>query len=107
MAPGSKYNHNNSLMVKNIHGTSADRYHISGLSQKFVAAGGTSSTTCQAKGCSNQATATAHVIKTDGRRDNDWHLTRLCHQHNHYTNDEPIPLRKNANVVSVQEVRKL
>jgi len=105
MAPG-KYNHNNSLVVKNIRGTSAERYQIPNLNRKYVDAGGTPATTCQTKGCTNNATATAHVKKTDRRRDNKWYLTRLCAQHNHCANKKPIPLRKNANIVSVKKVRK-
>ena len=72
--------HNDSTIVKNINGTSGDRYtsnpvpafekcnivirfKIDGLHKKFIAAGGTDSAMCQVKGCSNPGAATAHVIK--------------------------------------------
>jgi hypothetical protein len=99
-------NHNNSTIVRNVNGTSKDRFKIDDLSRKFVESGGTTSGRCQAKGCKNAATATAHVAKTDGRRDNNQHLTKLCAEHNHHTNNAEIPLRKNAKLVSVAEVRK-
>ena len=99
-------NHNDSILVKNLHGTSKDRYAIDGLHAKFIAKGGTDSTTCQVKGCSNPGGATAHVIKTDGRRDGDWWLCWVCKAHNHPNNDEPYALRKNARLVSVREINQ-
>lgn len=53
------YNHNNSTMVKNIHGTSDERYKIGNLHKKFMSAGGTDSMWCQVKGCCNEGGATA------------------------------------------------
>lgn len=97
-------NHNDSIIVKNVNGTSADRYKIDGLHKKFISAGGTSSATCQVKGCSNPGSATAHVIKTDGRRDGDWWLCWVCAAHNHPTNTDPYPLRKNAKLISVRDI---
>jgi hypothetical protein len=101
------YNNNDSILVKNLNGTSADRYKIDGLHKKFMAAGGTSSDNCQVKGCSNPGQATAHVKMVDGRRSDDWLLTWVCASHNHHTNEEPYALRKNAKLVSVREVRAL
>jgi hypothetical protein len=100
----SKHNKNNSTMVKNINGTSSPRYAIDNLSSKFVNHGGTSSSTCQVKQCSNSATATGHVKKTDARSDDNWHLTKLCAHHNHSSNDSEMALRKNAKLIPVRSV---
>ena len=100
----SKYNHNNSTMVKNVSGSSNPRHVISNLPQKFKAAGGTSSTNCQAKGCDKPAGATAHVRLTDGRRSGDWMLTKTCASHNSSHNKEPYALRANAKLVPVTKI---
>ncbi len=101
----SKANHNNSTIVKNVNGTSKQRYKINNLHNKYVASGGTNSATCQAKGCSNPATATAHVRLTDGRKSDNWQFTRFCAIHNSSHHKEEIALRKNAKLVSLSEVR--
>jgi hypothetical protein len=102
--PPVKHNHNNSTLVKNVSGTSADRYKINNLHGKYIAAGGTTSTTCQAKGCDKTASATAHVRLTDGRRSGDWMLTRACGSHNSAHNTEPYALRANAKLVPVTAI---
>lgn len=99
-----QYTHNDSIIVKNISGTSADRYRIDGLYRQYLDMGGRAVSTCQRKGCSNPATATAHVRKTDGRRSGVWYLTRLCAACNHHTNDEEMALRSNARLIPVQEI---
>ncbi len=99
------FNNNNSIMVVNIGGTSDDRYRITGLYKKYLDNGGTEVATCQVKRCDDPATATAHVRMIDLRRSGDWFLTRLCAKHNHHTNDEPMPLRKNAKLIAVRDVR--
>ena len=98
------FNHNNSTMVKNIHGTSDERYKIGNLHKKFMTAGGTDSMWCQVKGCCNEGGATAHVIKTDGRSANDWWLCWVCAEHNNPHNEEPYALRKNAKLISVRQI---
>ena len=100
------YNNKNSLMVKNINGTSKSHYAIANLKTKYVQAGGCVSKTCQHKACSKTVSATAHVMHSDGRRGNDWYLTSLCAQHNHTSNKAPIPLRKNAKLVPVKKITK-
>jgi hypothetical protein len=100
----SAHNHNDSTIVKNISGTSDDRYKIDNLHKKFIAAGGTDSAMCQVKGCPNPGSATAHVIKTDGRSANNWWLCWVCAKHNNPHNDEPYALRKNAKLVSVRDI---
>lgn len=62
--------------------------------------------TCQAKGCSNRGSATAHVQKTDGRSSREWHLTWVCASHNHTSHSDPYALRKNAMLLPVSELRK-
>jgi phosphoribosylformylglycinamidine (FGAM) synthase-like enzyme len=98
------FHNNNSIMVANIGGTSSDRYSIDRLYQKYLAEGGTSSSTCQVKGCDRPASATAHVRLVDGRRSNDWFLTRTCASHNHPSNTDPYPLRINAKLVRVRDI---
>lgn len=100
----SGVNHNNSIIVKNVNGSSQDRYKISNLPDKYVKAGGHQAGGCQAKGCSNPFQATAHVIKTDGRASNQWFLTRTCSKHNNTNNTDPFPLRKNAHLIPVKKV---
>jgi hypothetical protein len=98
------YNNNNSVMVKNINGTSKDRYVIENLHKKFIDAGGTSRQYCQVKGCDDLGRATAHVLLCDGRRSNDWFTCWVCARHNNPHFTDPYPLRKNARLVSVREL---
>lgn len=98
------YTHNDSIIVKNISGTSAERYRIDRLYDKYLESGGTDSPTCQRKGCKSPATATAHVRKTDGRRDDLWWLTRLCASCNSWANDDEMALRKNAKLILVRDI---
>lgn len=99
-----EYTHNDSIIVKNIGGTSSERYRIDRLYSKYRDEGGRAVETCQRKGCSNDATATAHVRMTDGRRSKDWFLTRLCAECNHHTNGREMALRKNAKLTAVRDV---
>lgn len=106
-----RYDHNNSVMVKNINGTSKAPYKVDKLYGRYVAAGGNPVETCQVKGCCGEASATAHVLLTDGRRKNaaggrQWRLTRFCATHNNHENTEEMPLRKNAVLLKVREVRE-
>lgn len=93
-------------MVKNINGTSKKTYTISNLKHKYAQHGGCASTTCQHKGCSKKVSATAHVMHADNRKGHSWYLTSLCAEHNHTSNKDPIPLRKNATLVPVKSVSK-
>lgn len=96
-------NNNRSIIVNNIGGTSSEYYQIDGLYDKWRAVQNYDPVYCQVKGCKSAPTATAHVRKQDGRRDNNWWLTRFCHFHNHPSRG-PMPLRKNAKLVSVREI---
>lgn len=102
MADG--FTHNDSIIVENIGGTSSERYRIDSLYSKYLAAGGRPVETCQRKGCSNDASVTAHARMTDGRRSKDWFLTRLCARCNHHTNGSEMALRKNAKLIAVRDV---
>lgn len=103
-AHGGAFNHSNSLMVKNVHGTSSDRYTVPHLYPKYVAAGGTKSSVCQVKTCTDKATATAHVVRTDGRRDSAWYLARVCASHNSASHTAPMPLPKTTKLVPLTDV---
>ena len=100
----SGFNHNDSIVVKNIHGTDGDRYRINNLHKKFIEAGGTDSRMCQVKGCPQPGGSTAHVIKTDGRSSNEWWLCWVCNGHNNPNNDTPYPLRNNAKLIRVTDL---
>jgi len=91
--------------VKNVSGTSSDRYAISGLKQKYSEHAHYPQT-CQVYGCSHPATATAHVISADGRSNGSWGLTPMCAEHNHYSHTDPMFLKRSANVVPLSKVRK-
>lgn len=99
------FHHNDSIIVKNITGTSKPRYVVARLREKFEEFAGYEHKKCQVKGCPSDAAVTAHVRKVDGRRDDNWYLTRMCATHNNYTNTEPMALRKNAALVPLAEVR--
>jgi hypothetical protein len=98
------YNNNDSILVRNVGGTSAPRYRIADLHAKFQRAGGTSSTRCQVKGCSNPGQATAHVRLVDLRRTQEWMLCWVCNHHNNPYFTDPHPLRKNAFLVPVRQI---
>lgn len=101
-----KYHNGNSTMVRNVNGTSATRYVVSSLSKKYYSAGGTTSTSCQAKACGKIAAATAHVIHADHRHSREWQLTRLCAAHNSSAHTVDIALRSNANLIALSAVTK-
>ena len=92
------------VYVKNVNGTSQDRYRIRGLYQKYLEAGGREVETCQCVGCSAPSTATAHVIRTDRGVSNEWYLTRTCAQHNHHSNTDAYRLRSNAKLIKVTDI---
>ena len=100
----SEFNHNDSTVVKNVNGTSTDRYKIDNLHKKFIGEGGTESEMCQVKGCLELGRATAHVIKTDGRSSNEWWLCWVCNGHNNPENKTPFPLRVNAKLIKVTDI---
>lgn len=87
-----------------MNGSSAPRYRIDRLRQKFIDEGGVDSLNCQVKGCHNPGAATAHVIKTDGRSNNDWMLCWVCAAHNNHHNEEPYALRANAHLIRVRDI---
>jgi hypothetical protein len=81
-----------STMVKNVNGTSADRYKIDKLYQQYLDSGAHDPANCQVKGCSKPASATAHVIRAGQNVSKRWMLTRLCAEHNHHSNKSEMPL---------------
>lgn len=101
-----KHNNKNSIMVKNINGTSKGNYPINNLKAKFEKHVGHFPGTCQAKCCSKPASATAHVKYVDQRKTQSWQLTAVCAAHNHHTNKDAFALRKNAKLVSVKKITK-
>lgn len=100
------FTHNNSIMVKNINGTSKPTYAIANLKTKFTTQGGHFSATCQAKCCAKPASATAHVKFVDQRKTQQWQLTSVCASHNHHTNKDAFALRKNAKLIAVIDLTK-
>ena len=91
--------------VKNINGTSSDRYKINNLSEKYIESGGSSRKTCAVYGCSKEASATAHVMKSHGNADSTWYLVKTCAQHNsHYNNNSmPVPT---SNLIALSQLRQ-
>ena len=109
MSRQPNHNNNNSRMVAGINGTSQARYRVAQLPRRFAAAANRPAphSACQVKRCAQPASATAHVRQTDGRRDGQWRLTRQCATHNHHTrNGHAVPLRRNARLPTVADVRK-
>ena len=100
---------NENRCVKNIHGTSSDKHKIDQLKQKYLEVTGKRvfPDKCQALGCTNPATCTAHVIYNDGRRSGEWFLVPTCSSHNHYTQDQPYYLKESAVLARVSDVRLL
>ena len=97
---------NNSIIVKGINGTSADRYNVPNLKWRFVSLYGRLPTECAVIGCRNPFQATAHVLLDDGRRSDNWFLVPQCKYHNHHSrNGENMPLRVNAVLIPLSEVR--
>lgn len=48
---------------------------------------------------------TAHVKYADPTAPRTWYLVRLCASHNNYNFTDNIPLRQNAVLIPVSEVR--
>jgi len=91
--------------VKNVNGTSADRYAVPHLKQKYSEFASYPST-CQVLGCSDHATATAHVISCDGRSGGSWSLVPVCAAHNNHYQTEPMYLKTSAQTVRLSKVRR-
>lgn len=88
------------MKVKNVNGTSSQRYAINDLRNKYVAAGGVNARVCQVYSCGKSATATGHV-HANGK----WMLTPLCATHNHHTNHSSMGVPKSS-LVALKKVRK-
>lgn len=89
------------IKVKNINGTSKDRYTITNLKEKYISAGGVKARVCQVVSCSNKVSATAHV-----HSGGSWLLAPTCAMHNHHTNDKPMTIAKSA-LVPVKKVHSI
>lgn len=101
-------NNNNSIVVKGINGTSADRYRVRYLKWKFICLYSRMPSKCAVLGCSNPFQATAHVLLDDGRRSDNWFLVPQCSYHNNHTrNGEIVYLRGNAVLIRLSDVRSV
>jgi hypothetical protein len=101
-------NHNTHFGVKNINGTSDQRYAHSksrdGASWLQIWFRETKSQrkTCAVLGCSGAAEVGAHVLITDGRSSNTWHLAPFCKGCNHHTNTKVMWVEKTITLVTVR-----
>lgn len=103
-------NHNNCLITRNLKGTT--NYKLSGEKvkrrrcrcgswiehwRKFT---GGKRVTCAVIGCNNLAKCGAHVVSTDGRRDQQWWIVPVCSNCNHYRNIKEMKIDRRSWLVS-------
>jgi hypothetical protein len=105
-AAPSKHTHH---FVRNINGTSGERYARSGSKDgpSWLAIWrretGSERATCCVLGCTNTTLVGGHVMKTDARTSNEWWLAPICKKHNHHTNTDEMPLDSRVELVSVRD----
>lgn len=97
-------NTGSSTSVKNFNGSSQPRYVIPSAPSKYINAGGTTSSKCQVKNCSNSGNNTSHVIKNHGNANKNLYATKLCSKHNNYHNTEPMEVSTNS-LIPISKLR--
>lgn len=107
-APKAGVSKNTHELVKNVNGTSKDRYANSGSKtdgswiDTWRKETGSRRKTCASLGCTNEATVGGHVRTADKRKDGSWGIVPICHSCNHTSNKGAYFLEKNVEIVSVR-----
>ena len=102
-------NMNTHFKIKNINGTSGERYANSGSRtgeswlQKWRQTTGSNRSTCCVQDCSRSDLVGGHVIKCDGRSSNEWWLAPICNLHNNHNNTSEMWVDRRITLVSVRE----
>ena len=102
-------NMNTHHCVRNINGTSQERYSNSGSKDGsswlniWRRETGSDRSTCSVLGCSNRDILGGHVMVVDGRSSNEWFLVPICHAHNHHTNEDEMFIDSRVTLVSVRD----
>ena len=100
---------NSHFKVRNINGTSGERYANSGSktgpSWLKVWRDGTGSAraTCCVLQCGKDAEVGAHVMKVDGRSSNEWWLAPFCKEHNNTHNTDEMFVDSRVTLISVRD----
>ncbi|KHD05919.1 hypothetical protein PN36_19965 [Candidatus Thiomargarita nelsonii] len=102
-------NKNTHYKVKNLHGTSKDRYSKKKCEcDNWLAhwRNNTKSqrTTCAVLECARKATVGAHVICVDGRMSNEWYIVPFCKYHNHYEKKDEYFLDSRVHLIPVYKL---
>ena len=102
-------NMNTNLFVRNINGTSGERYRNSGSKtaaswlQVWRDKTGSGRETCCVLKCTRTDLVGGHVMIVDGRSSNEWWLAPICNDHNNFSNTDPMALDSRINLVSVRD----
>ena len=102
-------NHNTNFIVRNINGTSGERYARSGSRsgsswlETWRQKTHSDRTTCCILGCGRKDLVGGHVMKCDGRSSNEWWLAPICNMHNNHTNTSEMTLDSRVELVSVRD----
>lgn len=105
-------NHNTHDGVRNVNGTSDPRYakSKSRTGKSWIATyrqeTGSRRSTCARLQCSGPAAVGAHVLRTDGRKNNSWHLVPVCHTCNHHTNTEVMWMDSRTTLMPLSPSRR-
>ena len=100
---------NSHFKVKNINGTSGERYANSGSKtgsswlQIWRDQTGSDRTTCCVLQCARTDLVGGHVMKCDGRSSNEWWLAPICNMHNNHNNKEEMFIDSRVTLVAVRE----
>ena len=100
---------NSHFKVKNINGTSGERYANSGSMtgsswlQIWREHTGSNRTTCCVLECPHTDLVGGHVMKCDGRSSNEWWLAPICNMHNNHNNTQEMFIDSRVTLLAVRE----
>lgn len=100
---------NSHFKVRNINGTSGDRYAKSSskTGSSWLAVWrretGSSRAQCCVLDCSRTDLVGGHVMKVDGRSSNEWWLAPICNSHNNHSNTKEMFIDSRITLVTVRD----
>jgi hypothetical protein len=105
----SKVNKNNHDIVRNVNGSSGERYANSSSkteSQSWLGNSNSDRESCSRLGCENSADVGAHVINTDGRKSNEWQIAPMCTKDNNTSNTSDMALDKRSTLTPLNPANR-
>jgi hypothetical protein len=92
-------NKNSHWLVRNLNGTSKNKCWCNSWIAHWVSVSGVNYPICAKFGCTRPGEVGAHVQIIDGRTYRDWYIVPLCKGHNHFSNTEPMFIKRSVELV--------